>query len=249
MSSTVGTYLLPTVIQADRHDAVEARRAPERRAARPRPTDPDRDTRPLHRPRRELDAVEVEVVAVEGERLTGHQAGHDLEPLIQDRRSRRRVARFAEDLELLVRRVAQSRPEDRPSVRQVIERHDLPHHLPGPAPGEGRQHRAEPDPVGRERDGGQDRPRIGHHVAVPDEQVVPHEIAVPAGLLGVVGHRRVEPRVGQLAEVREADGEPHGAESRIGGCPTNRRSSALATVPPGGAGSRVITTSLPASGS
>jgi len=77
----------------------------------------------------------------------------------------------------------------------------------------GRNHRSQPDPPRRERSRGQQHPRVANLTQQPllIGHVIPDEQPVPACCLGTLGEIGDCPRVGEIAEVRDIDGEAHGA--------------------------------------
>ena len=85
----------------------------------------------------------------------------------------------------------------------MIDRGRLACQLPGPSPGDRRHQGAQPDALGRLRDGAQHDPGIvdRERVVGVDEHVVPEEEAVPTGALGGVTQLH---EIGRDAEVGDA---------------------------------------------
>src|SRR5205814_2535300 len=71
--------------------------------------------------------------------------------------------------------------QDHPAAGQVVQRGGLAGQVPRPAPGQRREHRAQADPGGGHRRGGQRHPGVDTPDRFPDEE------AVPAVLLGEGG--------------------------------------------------------------
>src|SRR3954447_20628188 len=209
LGQRVGTW------QVDREEAVPPRRAAHRGTVRPARRQPDRDARPLHRRRLEL-AVPV--------------SGQPLERGVEHPRLLGRVGDIAERRELAVPVAAQAKAEHEPAVAQVVERDRLARELVHPPARRRRDHRPDPHALGRARDRAQRHPRIGDAARRRRvDDVVPHEEAVPAALLGARGEPGDAPRIGEVVERGEVD--PTGRHQRTG--PT---ASAASTGPGRGRG-------------
>ena len=101
---------------------------------------------------------------------------------------------------------AETDAEREAAAAEPVQRRGFLGDLGRPAAGKGGDHGAEPEAFGGGGDRGQRDPRVGH---LPDRrppaQVVPHEHAVPAGLLRLGGQPRDHHRVGEFVEDRQPE--------------------------------------------
>ena len=194
--------------EADRRHAVAPRGAPQGTAVGPDDSHPHRDARRLHRSGEERGPVDGQVPALEREALTRPEAEQHLETLVEALGAHAVVGRLAEGTELGIGWLAQAHAEHGPPAREMVEGDRLAGQLPGPPPGNRRHHRAQPDALGRLRDGAQHDPGIvdRERVVGVDEHVVPEEEAVPTRALGRVTQLD---EVGRVAEVGDADPVAH----------------------------------------
>src|SRR5829696_4523918 len=181
--------------QIDREVAVPVRGPLQGTALRPTAGDPDRDARPLDRG---------------GLELAGPELGELGQALIEEAGALARVDDLAEGLELAVAIAAETDSEGEATAAQVVERHGLASDLLDAPPRKGRDHRTDPEPLGRARDGRERDPDIGNGLdgrAVVD--VVPEKVAVPAALLGSAGELRDGRRLDELVEGSDEDPTVH----------------------------------------
>jgi hypothetical protein len=101
---------------------------------------------------------------------------------------------------------AQPDAEHEPPAGEPVQGDGLAGHLRRPAPGQRRDHRAEHDRAGGGGHRREDDPRIRHLAdgRVPVD-VVPHEDAVPAGLLRLRRDPGGHERIGELVEQRQPE--------------------------------------------
>jgi hypothetical protein len=151
------------------------------------------------------------VLAVVVDGLAGPRAGQDLERLVEPGRPDPVVGLLARAGELAGEPVgAEADAEGEPAAAEQVQRGRLTGQLRGPAPGDGRHHRAEPQSLGRRGDGREGDPRVGHprHRLAPAE-VVPDEHPGPARLLGLGRQPGDEAWVGEVVEDRKPECAVH----------------------------------------
>jgi hypothetical protein len=150
-------------------------------------------------------------------RLARPEASQQVQAFIQALGEHDRVGRLAEAAEFVLDRPAQARTEDHLSAAEGVQGGHLAGELLRTPPGDRGDQRAQPDPGGRQRRGGQQHPRIAEGPAVaPVHDVIPDEQPVPARLLRRRGDRRHLPGIGEVPEVRNVDRESHPASLRTG---------------------------------
>jgi hypothetical protein len=180
---------------------------------RPVATDPDRRAGLLHGRRQQRDVVDREVPALVVDRLAGPVASQQVEPLVQPLGEDDRVGRLAEAAVLVVYGTAQTGAEHDPPVAERVERRDLTGEVLRAAPWHRRDQRSDRDPRRGESGGGQQHPRVAERLAGAQRlvvhDVVPDEEAVPARLLDGDREPCHQLGVGEVAEVRDVDREPH----------------------------------------
>ena len=147
---------------ADREDAVVARRAHERAAVGPHAAQPHRRARPLQRRRAHLRrSSSAKAAPSRRHGLAAPQLDHQLERLVEQRRASARVALLAEGAQLAPAVAAQAGAEDHAPAREAVEHGDLARDVPRAPARQRRDHRAQAQALGGQRDGGQRDPRIG----------------------------------------------------------------------------------------
>jgi hypothetical protein len=86
----------------------------------------------------------------------------------------------------------------------MVDREDLSKQLMGTAARQGRDQRADSDALRRKRYGSQGNPRI-RDLDRSEEQVIPYEEAVPAGIFSIGGKSSQSPNVEEIRERGDGD--------------------------------------------
>ena len=152
-----------------------------------------------------------------------------LERLVEQRRASARVALLAEGGQLAPAVAAQAGAEDHAPAGEAVEDGDLARDVPRAPARQRRDHRAQAQALGGQRDGGQRDPRVGDVEPVVGHDVVPDEEAVPAAGLGLArrprrarGRRPARRRARRRARVARSGGRggdrPGPAQRRRASC-------------------------------
>jgi hypothetical protein len=147
------------------------------------------------------------VLAAVIHRLARPGGAEDLERLVEHLRALAIVDLFAGARVLSPELVAaKAYAERQPAAAEHVQRRRLARDLDRPPPGQRRDHRAEPDALGRGRNRRQRDLRVGDmgH-GRPPVDVIPHEHPIPSGLLGLDREARDQPWIGELVEERHVD--------------------------------------------
>ena len=165
-----------------RKDAIQPRRAVHRPTVRPGAANPDRYARALHRTREECRAFDLVERALEVHRLAAHQSEQNLDAFVEFARAHPRARILAECREVTLRWLAETNAQDEPAVRQVVQGDRFPSDLPGTAPRQRRDQRADPNVRGDRCDGREGDPGIDDRQAQAclGLEVVPEKETVPA---------------------------------------------------------------------
>ena len=135
-----------------RDETVPKERTGEGLRLRPDPDDPERHAGLLHRRRPKRHRVHLEVLALEGERLSRHEAGQHLQAFVETGGARLEVHRLADFVETaVILGRPYTRSQNDATVGQVVERHDLSGQLPGTPSRNGGEHRTENEALGPHR--------------------------------------------------------------------------------------------------